>query len=145
MKIDYECMTLPSPILLRGSKLEDGRAFKMVVLATDEEPLLAKYSVAVESVAKGSVLEEWIGKISKDLKHISQACFAILLLFHTFAMAFVVIGLPSGRYKELVLFIIGLLHTLIASHCLLDASILVDTLKADYLSTLRQLERGDEL
>lgn len=139
LKIDYECMTLPSPILLRGSKLEDGRAFKMVVLATDEEPLLSKYSLAIKSAAKGSVLEDWISNISKDLKHISQACFAFLLLFHTFAMAFVVIGLPSGEYRDLILFIIVLLHTLIVSHCLLDASILVDTLKADYLSTLRQL------
>lgn len=101
--------------------------------------MLAKYTIAIESTAKGSVLEEWIGKISKDLKHISQACFGFLLLFHAFAMAFVVIGLPSGQHRELVLFIVTLLHTLIVSHCLLDASILVDTLKADYLSTLRQL------
>jgi hypothetical protein len=142
LKIDFESMILPSPILLRGSKLEDGRAFKMVVLATDEESLLAKYSVSVENV-KGSVLEEWIRKISKDLMHISQACFAVLLVFHTFVTAFIVLGLPRGHYKELIQYFVVLLHTLIVSHCLLDASILVDTLKADYLSTLRQLEKAE--
>jgi hypothetical protein len=40
LKIDFENGTLPSPVLLRGSRAVGGGTLKMLAIATEEEPLL---------------------------------------------------------------------------------------------------------
>lgn len=40
LKIDFENMALPSPVLLRGSQAVGGGTFKMLAIAIEEERIL---------------------------------------------------------------------------------------------------------
>lgn len=103
LKIDFQNATLPSPVLLRGSKPVQGGNFKMLVLAVEETEMLAQYHTDKEDKsADRSILEEWISSTCKDLQHISQACFVIIFLFHFIAMVFKVLGLPNNQYEALM-------------------------------------------
>lgn len=60
-------------------------------------------------------------------------------------MIFKVLGLPSGHYEALMRCILDGLHTIVVGSFLLDAHMLADLLKGEYLGTISFVGLGSEL
>lgn len=60
-------------------------------------------------------------------------------------MIFKVLGLPAGHYEALMRSIVEGMHIVVVGSYLLDATMLGDLLRAEYLGTISLVGRGHEL
>ena len=133
MHIEFEEGRFPSPVLLRGTKLASGAAFRMMVIAVEETALLAQHKVKSLETVRHSAIETWIDKTTSSFKLVAIVCISIMVVLHGIGMVFKARGIPSEHLPDLIVMMLQSGMTLVAFSLLLDCGLLTNILRGEYL------------
>lgn len=83
-KLSHEQMSLPSPIVLRGSELVKGKTYTVLVISVTEEDLLKRFGFDIEDQFCSKAYDQWVDLLAHSWVKWSIVAMLITVIFISF-------------------------------------------------------------